>query len=54
MASKELKGFCVYCNKEVDTSKEDHLYSKTKRKTIVFFHGECYKTYERLAGDWIE
>lgn len=52
--NKYAVGYCVYCNGPVNTEKDDNFYSKTKRKTIVFFHGSCYRTYEKLAGDWIE
>lgn len=54
MTSKPITGYCIYCNQPVDTSKDDNFYSKTKRKTIVLFHGDCYKRYEKLCGDWVK
>lgn len=56
MASKVTKGICCYCNKDVDTEKDDNFYSKTKRGSLVFFHGECYKRYGSIikSEEWLE
>lgn len=42
-------GICSYCNKEVNINDFDCFYTKTRRKTIIYFHGECYRRYNALG-----
>lgn len=50
---KLIHYFCIYCNKEVDTNIDEFVI--TKRKSLIYFHSECFKIYGRLGlQSWIE
>lgn len=47
---KIIHSFCVYCNKPVEyPTQSDVEYVKTRRKSEILFHHECYKRYSKIG-----
>lgn len=46
MATKKIiHSFCPYCNQPVDSEQLGVEYVKTRRKSEILFHTDCYKRY---------
>lgn len=43
---KQKMYYCCYCNKECTPGVDE--YVKTRRKTEIYFHKNCFKIYNQL------